>query len=200
MSDRKDQNLRCVYNELCSSYRAIDDFRAKLLALLPLATGTGIFLLISKDFPTGAEKFLEPIGLFGFAITLGLFAYEIHGIKKCDELIKAGKQIESLMNVNGQFISHPHAVLRFINEPFAAGVIYPAVLATWTFLGLIVVDHCKSSGLIVVDSQNARWAALLVFLAGFCASLYYNYKLNSNSKKPATLIGLNQDTQNSVLK
>jgi hypothetical protein len=29
------ENLRTVYRELCQSYRAIDDFRAKLLALLP---------------------------------------------------------------------------------------------------------------------------------------------------------------------
>jgi hypothetical protein len=169
MSNEKDQNLRCVYNELCSSYRAIDDFRAKLLALLPLATGTGIFLLISKDFPTGAEKFLGPIGLFGFAITVGLCVYEIHGIKKCTELIHTGTHIESLMDIKGQFDSYTNKGLWLINEPFAAGVIYPAVLAAWTFLGLIVVDHNESSHLIVHDSQNAMWLALLVFLAGFFA-------------------------------
>jgi hypothetical protein len=28
-----------AYEELCTSYRAIDDFRAKLLGFLPLVTG-----------------------------------------------------------------------------------------------------------------------------------------------------------------
>lgn len=40
------ENLRTVYKELCSSYRAVDDFRGKLLGFLPLASGTGVFLLI----------------------------------------------------------------------------------------------------------------------------------------------------------
>jgi hypothetical protein len=40
-----DENLRDAYQELCNSYRAVDDFRMKLLAFLPLATGTGVVLL-----------------------------------------------------------------------------------------------------------------------------------------------------------
>src|SRR5258706_10710692 len=31
MSDEKDENLKAVYQQLCDSYRAIDDFRTKLL-------------------------------------------------------------------------------------------------------------------------------------------------------------------------
>lgn len=45
--DERPENLRTAYKELCNSYRAIDDFRAKLLGFLPLATG-GVFLLHSK--------------------------------------------------------------------------------------------------------------------------------------------------------
>lgn len=53
LADRKPEdpqrnNLATGYQELCNSYRAIDDFRAKLLGFLPLATGTGIFLLLDK--------------------------------------------------------------------------------------------------------------------------------------------------------
>jgi hypothetical protein len=35
MADSQDQKLK-AYEQLCSSYRAIDDFRAKLLGFLPL--------------------------------------------------------------------------------------------------------------------------------------------------------------------
>src|SRR5215204_2208982 len=105
-ADEQDENRRVVYQELCNSYRAIDDFRAKLLGFLPLATGTGIFLLVSnlisnvQDVQNPAPKtevqnlaaktevpnlltpetmtaFLWAAGAFGFSITLGLFFYEL---------------------------------------------------------------------------------------------------------------------------
>ena len=31
-----------IYDQICTSYHAIDDFRAKLLGLIPLVTGAGI--------------------------------------------------------------------------------------------------------------------------------------------------------------
>jgi len=78
LSDQQAQNFRAVYQELCNSYRAIDEFRTKLLGLLPLATGTGIFILIMDDDKFRAvEDYLPYIGLFGFFITLGLLFYEL---------------------------------------------------------------------------------------------------------------------------
>ena len=63
-----DDNLKDVYDKLCASYQGIDTFRAQLLGLLPLTTGSGIFLLYS-NLTAEAKEFLGPIGLFGFAIT-----------------------------------------------------------------------------------------------------------------------------------
>ncbi len=56
-----------IYNELCTSYRAIDDFRAKLLGLIPLVTGTGISLLFKKiknaqDIQIKTKGLLREIG------------------------------------------------------------------------------------------------------------------------------------------
>ena len=34
LTDKQKDNLKTIYQELCDSYRAIDDFRAKLLGLL----------------------------------------------------------------------------------------------------------------------------------------------------------------------
>jgi hypothetical protein len=36
------------YQEVCKSHSAITDFRAKLLALLPIASGTGVGLLVTQ--------------------------------------------------------------------------------------------------------------------------------------------------------
>jgi hypothetical protein len=174
MSDTQYENLRNVYDKLCTSYHAIDDFRAKLLGFLPLASGAGIFLLLKDALADPATStfdglFLLPIGVFGFVITLGLFFFEIYGIEKCHALIVAGKQLEHALGVDGQFTRRPREVARVINEPFATGIIYPAVLAAWLYIGLFfrLPDH-------------AWWIAVVVFLAGFAGTLFYNIHLKSD--------------------
>ncbi len=132
-----------VYKELCSSYRAIDDFRAKLLALLPLVT-SGIFAFLmapttNTDKINLVKPFLLPIGLFGLAITLGLFIFELYGIRKCTYLIKAGNELEKKLlkdekTTIGQFSEHSLGALKYIYEPTAAGIIYSTVLAAWAYL------------------------------------------------------------------
>ncbi len=44
----KSKALEVAYTRVGQSYEAITEFRAKLLALLPLATGTGTFLLLER--------------------------------------------------------------------------------------------------------------------------------------------------------
>jgi len=135
-----------LYGELSQTYRAIDDFRMKLLGLLPLATGTGVFLLVNgkmNDASPGAntKQFLLAIGIFGFLFTFGLFAYELHGIEKCGRLIITGKRIEADLRILGQFTGRPEYVAGFINEPFASSIIYSASLAAWAFLGLSFISR-----------------------------------------------------------
>jgi hypothetical protein len=189
----QNNNCRTIYQELCNSYRAIDDFRAKLLGFLPLATGTGIVVLLtSSNFSNVLKLGAEPdgqtltpeippflgealwaAGAFGFLITLGLFCYELYGVKKCHALIKAGKKLEKSLGIDGQggqFTKRPREVAKVINEPFAAGVIYPAVLAAWTFLAL------------VFTSPDARWWAIGVFIGGFLVSFLFNLWLKLEDK------------------
>ena len=154
-------NLKIIYQELCNSYRAIDDFRTKLLGFLPLATGVGVVLL--SDALTDEKKrafvtpFLGSIGAFGIAVTLGLLFYEIHGIKKCARLIILGGDIELTLGFKGQFATRPEYAVGFINEPFATAVIYPAVLAAWTYVAL-----CGNG----VQSPDLR-IPVFVFVIGF---------------------------------
>jgi hypothetical protein len=130
-------NLRMVYQELCASYHGIADFRAKLLGLLPLASGAGIFLLLGE--PSGTQplpKTLVAVGVFGFLVTLGLFTYELRGIQRCNALIEVGKALEDELGVQGQFRLRPGAVNGIIGTTLAARIIYPAVLAAWLFVAL----------------------------------------------------------------
>ena len=159
-----------TYEQLCMSYRAIDDFRAKLLALLPLATGGGIFFLLQPLEPE-TKAHLLPIGTFGFVVTLGLFLYEIYGVKKCHCLIFEGRKIEEELDLKGQFRRRPREVAKFINEPFAAGLIYPAVLAAWTVVALVYTE------LIEAAPDLLFWIPILVFIVGLGGSLGYNIYL-----------------------
>jgi hypothetical protein len=149
-TDTDTDMVMSAYREICENYRAIDDFRAKLLALLPIVSAGGIFFLIQKDLNLSLE-YLLPIGIFGVVVTAGLYAYELHGIRKCSQLIKLGQHIEDDKKFCGPFTNRPGGVeLPFrkkekkdknekrsrINELLAARIIYPAVMAAWMYVGI----------------------------------------------------------------
>jgi len=99
---------KTVYDQLCNSYRSIDEFRTKLLEFLPLATGAGIFLLVADASKlNGAKVWFAPVGAFGCLVTVGLYAFELYGIKKCTALIETGKKLEIQLGVEGQFLTRP---------------------------------------------------------------------------------------------
>jgi hypothetical protein len=177
---KENPNLMEAYTLLCGSYHAIDDFRAKLLGYLPVVSGAGIFFLMEK-IPWEKIGMLSPeakstfiaAGSFGFIITLGLFAYELYGIKKCSALIQAGRQMEhSLTITNGQFLTRPDNIAGVVNEPFASGVIYSAALAAWSFLALFF-SYPKGNTAIPIG----------IFLIGFFGTLGYDYFLRHQATK-----------------
>jgi hypothetical protein len=199
--EKQEEKLK-AYEELCISYRAIDDFRAKLLGFLPVATGTGLFLLFNNLNELGLDKvkeFLFPIGVFGFAITLGLLSYEIYGIRKCHALIEAGQQIEGSLHIDGQFRERPQNVARVINEPFAAGIIYPAVLAVWTYLALSHVSDAQIPAWIaaILARISPGIAAIVVFVVGLACILIYDFWLRNARANNLEIIPINSPGRNS---
>lgn len=145
------ENLRTGYREVCQNHRAVTDFRGKLLTLLPVVSGVGIYLLIPKTANPGDldPTYLVAIGLFGVLVTLGLFLHEIRGIEECGDLIEVGRWLEEKMGLSeGQFIREDNYYHRqkswlrgFINNfkgPVgAAWVIYPSVGAAWLFVATL---------------------------------------------------------------
>lgn len=160
------EHFELLYARVCDSYQAVDDFRMKLLGLLPIATGSGVFVLLStKTDAIGASDehlavSLGAVGLFGLTFTVGLFSYEMFGVMKCHYLIETGRTLERDLRARGQFRARPSALLTHVNEPFASALIYPACMAAWSFLGLVTVN-----------SRSAAVVAGVVFLAGFVATL-----------------------------
>ena len=112
------------------------------------------------------------MGRLGVVVTLGLMAYELFGIKKCHALIQSGKAIEQEMRSgNGQFTRRPNNLLWVVNEPFAAALIYPAVLGAWIYLAVLYEDRTRASLLSVS-----------VFLGGFVLVLSYDAFLRIQDK------------------
>jgi hypothetical protein len=96
------------YAEVCRSHTAVSDFRAKLLALLPVVSGVATGLLVVQ----GSEKVtsIEPgvliaVGLFGFLATFGLFLYELWLVDECHQLRRRAALLERdlLLGESAQF-------------------------------------------------------------------------------------------------
>ncbi len=146
MGDQSDyernSNLHLAYGRAGESYEAITEFRAKLLTLLPLATGIGAFLLLERaQKQTGGSQFrhfLGPIGVFSVVVTLGLFAYELRGMQRCHRLEVQASVLENDLNLSmdeGPFLGQPRRALCNMLGPPAAGLmIYLATALAWLWL------------------------------------------------------------------
>jgi hypothetical protein len=104
---RREKILLAEYQEVCKSHSGITDFRAKLLALLPIASGAGVGLLVTQGqgeaSGTGAGLLIA-LGIFGAVVTIGLFLYELRQIDVCKQLRNHAAWIESQLGIEaGQF-------------------------------------------------------------------------------------------------
>jgi hypothetical protein len=126
-----------AYTEVCRSYHAVDDFRAKLMALLPFTSGTGgTFLLAQSQGNGNIAAYLGPIGLFGVLVTLGLFFYELRGLDICGKLIKAGENLENELKLDyGQFKSKLEE--NVIGAEAAGYTVYLSVLLGWIYVAYV---------------------------------------------------------------
>jgi hypothetical protein len=90
----ENHSLTTVYQEVCGSFHAVDEFRGRVLGLLPVASGAGIFLLLNNtpDDTEGLLPYFPVVGAFGILVTLGLFIYELRNMKLCSFYIAQGKR------------------------------------------------------------------------------------------------------------
>jgi hypothetical protein len=131
------ENLLVAYKAACDRHQQIDEFRGKLLALLPIASGATGLLLIGEHGTFG--KYLTPIGIYGLAATLGLFIYELYGISVCKQIMQQAAKLETRLDIPtpmGQFHDRKECTpqQRLIQAEMASWVIYLSVLAGWLYI------------------------------------------------------------------
>jgi hypothetical protein len=100
--------LLAKYQEVCKSHSGITGFRAKLLALPPIASGTSVGLLVAAQNMGEASGprpgLLIGLGIFGAVVTIGLFLYELRQIDVCRQLRNHAAWIERQLGIQaGQF-------------------------------------------------------------------------------------------------
>jgi quinol monooxygenase YgiN len=168
---------QALYERVCDSYHKIDDLRMKLLGLLPLATGAAVLLGLGQlDGPGISQQAIGTIGIFGFVITLGLLALELHGIMKCHHYIATAQRIERMLGDEGQFLYRPSTTHRFINEPFAAALIYPSSLAFWMFLS-VTAFFSPVAATISTVATFVMFLVLILLSASWVARNYERIRL-----------------------
>ena len=152
-----DDTLRAEYQEICDSHRAITDFRGKLLGLLPIASGTGIFLLLDKPIKTPDNTFttfLVAAGIFGAAVTIGLFFYEYGGMIECHRLRQCGENLERDLKLESDCSRFRETWPGLVGPALAGAVVYFAVTAAW----ILVSVH----GLVSPNLKLEEWIGLVI--------------------------------------
>ena len=176
-----DPALIAEYQEVCSSHKAITEFRGKLLGRLPVATGAGIFLLLNKPIKQQTTTFhtlLVAAGIFGAFVTIGLFFYEYRGMKECILLRKRGANLEFELHLKDNCSRFAYNRPGPIGAPEAGAVIYFAVVAAWVFVSI--------HGLVSPNLKLERYigAGILFFylIAVLASVLFYKRAIDKDSK------------------
>ena len=131
-----DEDMRAAYQAVCDRHRQIDDFRGKLLALLPIASGAAVLLLLSKS--DAIKNYLTPIGCYGCAVTAGLFLYELYGVSVCLQVMAQAGELETELHVPegmGLFRDRrPGPLGELVGAEMASWVVYVSVFAGWFYV------------------------------------------------------------------
>jgi hypothetical protein len=85
-----------VYAEISASVRTTDDISFKLLGLVPLISGGGIFLLLDASKQPDWSPVTIFIALFGAVATFAIYRWEVRNIQTCNWLIARGAELEEL--------------------------------------------------------------------------------------------------------
>ena len=101
---------RIIYEQISKMHQGIADFRAKLLALLPIASGVGIFLLLNKELSPDKYPFLLGVGIFGILVTFGLCIYELNSIYHCMDLQEIARDYECFILKNCNLLLRPQII------------------------------------------------------------------------------------------
>jgi len=134
------EDARAVYSEVAAAWRQLTEVRFKLLALLPVLTGVGLFVLLSpsSDVAAAPRGVRAGAAAFGLAVTAALAIYERRNSELYDDLISRGKHLEHHLGAtSGVFLGRLGGRWP-VRHDSALYLIYGATLLAW-LLALVAV-------------------------------------------------------------
>ncbi len=161
--DEKRKTLLDLYKEINTNWRTLADIRFKLLGLLPTISIVAIIALF-----TGAGGHLTPflqsiVSLLGFAVTIGIFMYDMRNSQLYDYLISRSRRIEFELGIHtGQHLGRPKARWFVIKHDVATGIIYIATIISWVVVILAVNPIFGWIAAFVAFVSIIVWIALLI--------------------------------------
>lgn len=141
-SDQKPVAAEKRYAEICSNIRATDGISFKLVGLVPLVSGAGIFVLLdrSKDLTWSPMAIFAAV--FGAVVTFAIYRWEVRNIQTCRWLIERAAELErnELGLASGQFYARDPAPVLFgrrMGKTEAERLLYWTTIAAWLLLPVI---------------------------------------------------------------
>jgi hypothetical protein len=136
------EDAKQLYDQVCVNVRTTDDISFKLLGLVPLVSGVGITVLLSKDISSFSLPILVFVGIFGAVVTFALYRWELKNTHLCLWLIRLGSDLERhhFGLTQGQFLDRPPepAFLGWrISKRTAEKIIYSAAIVAWILLPVV---------------------------------------------------------------
>jgi hypothetical protein len=165
MSNHVSEDTKTAYEQICKAHSEISDFRAKLLALLPLASGAGLFLLFSDKIDARVESHLWALGVFGALVTTGLFLHELRNIQICLAISDCGRELEEciLKVKRGRFYDDPGPTFGgVVSSTWGAVIIYSSVIAVWSYIAGLGFYGLNRGGLAKTISVAVFFAVVLL--------------------------------------
>lgn len=154
--------VTAMYAEVSAAWRQLTEVRFKLLALLPVVSGVGLFQLLSpssgvSSAPRWAKALMAG---FGVVVTAALLIYERRNSELYGDLISRGKHLEHHLGANsGVFLGRLGGRWP-VRHDVALFLIYGATLLAWATVFVAVLAGAleaevaaQSSPLPIVESD-----------------------------------------------
>ena len=174
-----EQRLRLDYEHTAKYFHALADIRFKLLAVLPIATGSAIVVLGNGGEPT----WVLPLSLLGLLATIGIMIYDQRNTELYDHMQRRAKVIEALLQFpaydvegdkkcGGAFIDRPRRGRKLLGlipmwHDLGLAIVYSTTLGAWTFLFSRALVELR------LPDNDPRTSAVAVGAAGLIALLVY---------------------------
>ena len=197
-------NLRLDYEQTLKYFHSLHESRFKLLALLPVVTGTA---LGTVDITKSPQRSLA-LGAFGFLISLGLTFYEVRNTQLYDALQMRAKSLEAYLGFSragnpkskrsGPMLQRPpqaRMLFGFVRmwHDRALAIVYATILAAWSYIIAAALVELVSSTSTVF--RYASWVVPFVIWISFVVQLHkYDNPTDDTQVYPSEVVFLLQQS------